>query len=223
MKYRAPDLGLIGKLLFETIAVVIGVSIAFFVDNWKDSRNEKRNEIALLQAIKSDITSDSLTLVKNIEIINVFIATYDRILTSGFSKDSALFELDRLISYVAYRPIDLSYKEMQQTGASNSIANKNLLYKIITLNDKVIGIIDESIAIDRAFILDRMIPFMEKNAAYPYDQKATGALLKNNEFRNLMRTDMLYKNIDKTALAYYKTYAAQVVKAIDAELEELRN
>src|SRR5690349_3563742 len=108
-----------GELLFEIIAVVIGISIAFFFEEWKEERKDRKEEAQLLNSLRSDIVNDSTTLNGYILLVNTYIATYQRILDDGWSADSVAFDIDKLNTYIAYRPIDLAFKELQQTGKSN--------------------------------------------------------------------------------------------------------
>lgn len=43
---------------FETIAVVVGILVAFALDNWNDTRKENEIEKELLEQFKEDLTSD---------------------------------------------------------------------------------------------------------------------------------------------------------------------
>lgn len=210
-----------GKFLLEILAVVIGVSLAFFADNLRESRNALQTEKATLNGLKSDIVNDTFAINSTINNLKLYISSYENLLANGFSQDSAGVVIDRLITYSAYRPVDVTYKEMQQSGAA-IISNKKLLYNIITLNTKVVGLVDEAVAIDRNFVLERMIPFFEKNAAFPYNLKVDHRLMLNNEFKNLVQTSILYKKIDLTILNSYKQISEQLIKEIDEALEVLR-
>lgn len=169
MLKKDPAIKVLGKFLFEIIAVVSGITIAFLVEEWKEDRKERKEEVQLLNSIRSDIVNDSTALNQFIALVDIHIATYQRMLDKGWSADSVVFDIDKLNTYIAYRPINLAFKELQQTGKSNLIRNRSLLTQIINLNDKYIRLIDESISIDKQFILDRMIPYMETHVNYPYD------------------------------------------------------
>ncbi len=44
---------------FETIAVVVGILVAFALDNWNEERKQDLLEIEYLQGLKSDLANDT--------------------------------------------------------------------------------------------------------------------------------------------------------------------
>ncbi|TXD54372.1 MULTISPECIES: DUF6090 family protein [unclassified Polaribacter] len=116
--------------LGEIILVVIGVLIAFQINNWKESKNASKKELALLVNIKSDLESDVSNLKRQ---------------HSSFVQREANSELAIELSYKAKTVKDINlvsdlteplwnalyinqntYHEMINSGSMYSMKNKGL-------------------------------------------------------------------------------------------------
>ena len=63
MKFRITKIQGIDFLL-ELIAVVLGITIAFTVDQWQETKSDRNLELKWLHSIKSDIQGTSPELLK---------------------------------------------------------------------------------------------------------------------------------------------------------------
>lgn len=53
---------------FETLAVIVGILVAFTLDNWNDTRKQKEIETELLEQFKEDLSSD----IESISHVNLW-------------------------------------------------------------------------------------------------------------------------------------------------------
>ena len=53
------------KYLFETLVVINGILIAFYLNNWGIKQHQRKSEIMLLREIRSDISSSLEDLVED--------------------------------------------------------------------------------------------------------------------------------------------------------------
>ncbi len=82
--------------------------------------------------------------------------------------------------------------------------------------------------IDKGFVLNDVLPFLNKNMTYTegaflYNDAATTlALLKNNnQFKNMVKSGSLFKEIIKMVYLKLKKETVDLIKIIDTELEKL--
>jgi hypothetical protein len=121
--------------LLELILIVLGIYIAFSLDNWNESNNQSKQELAVLVKLKNEISSDIEFLTRQ---------------DSGYSKIEEDAEMGIKIFYRAKTISDIdsarkltvvqlnelfvntsTYNEMVNSGSMYNLKNKNLQAAII--------------------------------------------------------------------------------------------
>lgn len=221
------------KYLFEVVAIITAITLSFLFDEWRDARQDRRDNRELLTAIADNLKKDTMLLAATINFQDRLLAGEAHMLTTpdSLQPDSTILGLLAFQTYPTFRKTNVAYLTMVQTGQVRVIENKKLLGEIIDLYQTQYSIIDEWTEIDRRLVLDKTLPFA--NEHFPYVQNYNYASLlginkqftnaiKSDEFRNLLTTDYNFK---KTLNLFYTNAQAQVdslIKKVEKEVKRLR-
>lgn len=130
-------------ILLESALIIFGISISFYLENWRHARADREKEKVYMQHIASDLEEDSVQLVRLLhkyaraeKLANRFTFShiqFDKDKKLTMSKDSIA-----LIIYVIFKnrqppydPINTSYTSIKFNGELDLIQNSNLGNKII--------------------------------------------------------------------------------------------
>ena len=216
------------RLVLETLVVVLGITISFLLNEWRTSVRESQVAERTMASLRGDLVADSTYLSRRVGHLERMVAAYDRLLEEGAGEklpsDSLDVYMDMLITYVAFPPRDVAYEELKQTGSSRLIQNRGALEKVIGLHENAYARVAEWDEINRRFILERMIPYVDDEGPYVSIESTAGvatgyapvyrALAERDRFLNLVRTNRLYK--ETQAFVYRST-----TDSIRATLEQI--
>ena len=119
----------------EIILVVIGILIALQINNWNESNNLSKKELALLVNLKNDIKADIIDLTKQDSIYSKF-ADEAAIGINLFYKAKSIKDIANVSKLTTQQWDDLyinqnTYNEMISSGSMYRIKNENLKEIII--------------------------------------------------------------------------------------------
>ena len=119
----------------EIILVVIGILIALQINNWNESNNQSKKELALLVSLKNDINADVLYLTRQDSLYSK-IGDEAEMGLKLFYQANNIKDLDSVGKLTTQLWNDLSinqntYNEMISSGSMYRIKNKNLQEIII--------------------------------------------------------------------------------------------
>ena len=199
------------NLLLQLAVVVAGVTISLGLDEWRASRGEARDARALKAALASDLRADLDALDASLGRSATLARSYRRLLApeaAALPDDSLDVYVDHAVSYNLFTPHDEAYEAMRQTGTSRLLRDPALRAHVIRYHSRTLGRSREWDDINRQFVLERMIPYMEANAPELTATAASGAagttawtglagafraLDEEPHFRNLLHTNLLFK------------------------------
>jgi hypothetical protein len=196
------------RLLIELFVLIAGITISFALDNWRSYNLDRRTERRSWEAIDANLGVDSVYLTRAITQLGTMSRSY-RELLEGAPADSLDVYMDRAISYLVFTPTISGYMELQQTASSRVIRNRELLSELTNAYNAEYTRAEEWDGINRDFILERMIPYMDVTS--PYIPGTGGgavavgmgkvylAMSKKDEFRNLLRTNAMFKEAQRSA------------------------
>ncbi|MGB3545005.1 hypothetical protein, partial [Rubrivirga sp.] len=192
----------------QLLVVVLGVTISLALDEWRTSRAEDRAAVDLTDRLVADLEADLEELDRGRARIDRMAMAYQALLDAGdLPDDSTDVYLDLAVSYMLFLSHDEAYEGMRQTGTS-SLLNADWRADLIRLHTRVYGRAREWDDISRQFVLDRMIPYIEANGPELEGTTVNGgvwagssafrALEDDVHFRNLLRTNLLFKQTQST-------------------------
>ncbi|HYD53121.1 MAG TPA: hypothetical protein VEA99_10850 [Gemmatimonadaceae bacterium] len=193
------------RFLLEVVVLVLGISVSFVLEERRQEQQERRAERQLWRAAYDNLAADSLFLTRRIGQLEMMLRSYERLLAGR--TDSIDVDMDRLVSYVAFRPTDHAFEEIRQ-GSGSRLRNRALVARLASLYARDYDLVREWDGIARDFVLSRMYPYLDLEGPYVasgvHDGAATGyapvyrALSGRDDFRNLVRTHLSFKQAQIT-------------------------
>ncbi|MCB0662965.1 MAG: hypothetical protein KDC24_09510 [Saprospiraceae bacterium] len=207
----------------ELITIVVGIMLSFFINEWRENSKNKEKEITYLQNIKEELYADTSLIRDEINILGVISRGADTILNLNFDRprpDSIELFIKAQTLYSTLPQRRITYHELQQTGESRLIKNRELLRDIINYYESVVWEIKEYNKIDENHVLNHLIPYysahfdMEK-------EKGNRQVINDLLFRNLLRFNKGFKEMQ---INLYKKQLKEIEvlgNEIKNELEKL--
>ena len=126
--------------LVDLLVVILGISIAFGINNWADARKNERKKEQYLISLSHDLRVDSLALVKHERgleemkkvIDGLWSLTYKRDLTKA---DTVARTITKLGAAGFFTPEDYTYRALQQTGNFSLLSADSLQLAVAKLYD----------------------------------------------------------------------------------------
>lgn len=124
---------------FKTLYVIVGILIAFSLDDWNEDRKAQNTELILLNELISGLTTDLGTLIFNIDKHNQAIESCEIVLKATDEheeyNDSLAFHFAAINYYTIFGSARGPYESLKSMGFEN-ISNKSLRLEIIDLYDQ---------------------------------------------------------------------------------------
>ncbi|NBC27203.1 MAG: hypothetical protein GVY08_10100 [Bacteroidetes bacterium] len=114
-----PSRGRWKKYLLELVVVFIGVTSAFLLGNWRESRQESHLEETYLRNILSDLDADSTALAANLELFGEHLRKLERFMFSrdeAWSRDSTSTVLANSMNMIQFNGRPTTYESMKFSG-----------------------------------------------------------------------------------------------------------
>ena len=134
-------------LFAEVVVVVLGILIAFQIDEWKTQREERRQEIVSLEAISSDLELGAEELRLYEEAADSAYAQLARVvqaLRDGVVPPDALADADPELALTRltsrpndrlWRPTATAFDSLRDTGNLNLISDNGLRSELVDYHD----------------------------------------------------------------------------------------
>jgi len=134
-------------LFAEVVVVVLGILIAFQIDEWKTQRQERRQEIVSLEAISGDLELGLEELRLYEEMANrayAQLARVVRILQDGLEVPDEFPDLDPEVIFLAltqrpndrlWRPTATAFDSLRDTGNLNLVSDHELRSELVDYHD----------------------------------------------------------------------------------------
>jgi len=121
---------------FETIAVVVGILVAFALDNWNEERKQDLLEIEYLQGLKSDLANDTTYYNRRIVDSEWIIEHHREFIHQIYQTQNSIDEVRQLFKHVGWNSEHLTthnstYMELTNSGHLSILSNKLLKDLII--------------------------------------------------------------------------------------------
>ena len=157
--------------------------------------------------------------------INFITNGHKKMLSGTIEPDSAALYIDNFATYTLFEGHDVGYQELKQSQSSRVIQNRGLLKRIITHYEQKFPSVMEWNSIDRQFVLNEVLPFLNKNMKYSEaqflydDYETTNQLLQEDDyFKNMIKSGRLFKDIIKRFYIQINVDTKKLIKEIEDEL-----
>lgn len=125
--------------LLDVLVVVLGITIAFWLNNWQESRKNRASEQKYLVALQNDLSKDSVSLLAKLEVMDTILFGIDKMIkiSDEVKNADSITQYLMLMGYdeVIFFPEDYSYKSLQQSGDIGLIQNDSILLLLAQLYD----------------------------------------------------------------------------------------
>jgi len=215
------------EYLLEILVIVIGILIAFTLNNWNEAKKERLEEIQALtelrESLKYDLEQNSL---RSIPLLRNDIELCQRILDNiegGIYHNDSIDYLF-LSRYTSFNPKYIAYKSLENKGI-DLIRNDSLKNAIVEIYDFEYPLLKNRIEQnDFARLTGFTRPFLrkhfyvnEQNKLVPIDMIS---LYKNHEFKQLVFLMKRTRNLRLRQRLRLITNVEKVINQIDHELGE---
>ncbi|MEQ9423268.1 MAG: DUF6090 family protein [Cyclobacteriaceae bacterium] len=168
--------------------VIIGITIAFQLNSWKEGRDNRKLERQYLESLLHDLDQDIErlefaidTMEYQTKMINGMIRS---IIYKDFTNDSLFNYFLGIYQYQSFISNDNTYQSMVTSGKFENIQSFDLRKQIIDLyntNYSEIKILQDY---QRDKFLYHINPYIDKNVTFGRDGLSSTEFMKTNEFIN---------------------------------------
>ncbi|MEZ5056403.1 MAG: DUF6090 family protein [Saprospiraceae bacterium] len=204
----------------ELITIVIGILMSFFITEWRENQKHEKAELNYISNLKEEILSDTTQIHEEIKVLDFIARGADSIL--NIQSDERRYP-DSIRMYFLSQPQystlplrQTTYRELQQTGESKLISNRELLREVIEYYENTVWQIKEYNDIDKNMVLNELIPYYSAN----FDLKKVVAEFSTDlqaiQFVNLLTYN---KNFKKVQIFLYREQLKKI-KELGQKLQE---
>jgi len=199
----------------EIILVVIGILIAFSLNNWNDNRKNKRKEKVILQKLKSEYISNlkqlnqKISMRKDAAESSIWLLKRFDLDDFNEKRDSIDYHIARTLFFPTYDPNTGITDELINTGNIYIINNDSIKTFLANWSASVIDLKQDENTYE-TFVSTIYTPF----------------LIKNYQFRNIvneMRNNEELNNNYKTSLTKVDIQRRNKFNYINQKIEENQN
>jgi hypothetical protein len=186
----------------KIIAIVLGITISFWFDEWRNDRKDRETERKILQNLRSNLVQDTMNIGGTAKMCENLIYSTRKLIyfkQDADIVDSVGFYIDWAASYTGCPTNQTTYEEIKQTGQTNLIQDDTLKRAILSHYTGRIPLAKEWCDIDKTFTMSYVIPEMSNYFPVVMDSLdlITNAqkvkYLKIPKLRHLLLNNMVYK------------------------------
>ena len=200
--------------LTNLIVVILGITIAFYLEGWKESKRSEKLEQQYLTSLATDLQSDRYYL-DTIMIINKSVGKSLEILSGAtigkpYYEDSLLIHLYATQFIPPFKPQKVTYETLKATGGLEVIKDFELRNRIVELYEQYYRGGQEFDQAITDHTQNYIQPYFIKNLVFLGPNQIDASFLHENEVRNMLFAE---KNIFNLRSDFYKV--------LDVELNEI--
>ena len=124
--------------LVDVLVVILGISIAFGIDNWAEGRKNERTEQKYLRSLREDLAKDSASLAeisRNTDRLQSSIDTTIALYGDIAKADRIGYHVSALGGDMFFSPEDYTYQALKQSGDFSLIRDDSLQLALSRLHD----------------------------------------------------------------------------------------
>ncbi len=178
--------------LGEIIIVMVGISLAFALNNWNEKRKEENVKDLYLKSLANDIEKEMDHLTQNDSLLNLRISTIDEALRllnkEGQEKFSAAFKIFEAANIISFYPENVTYLTMVNSGDMRLINDFDLRRKIESHYNQQHRLIKENY--ERILIINKKYlgKFFVNEIDYTTFNKGQAKFLDNPKLVNILKS-----------------------------------
>ena len=211
-------------IILEIIIVIIGISIAFWLNNWGEERKERALEVEYMKAWRGELASDSTIFLYQIERTETQVEHLQRfcdiLRAKEYDNDSIPWFVGMFLNRNNWIVNSNTYETLKNSGKLDIIsdfefrAEISLFYRIRTLQT------EEMLNLVQRFSENHMDKYLTQNTDYFISNSPDNSFVRDTEFQNLLA---LWTELHAQKGAVYKETVNDIthlISKLDAYLEE---
>ena len=229
------------KIFIEGALIIVSVLAALFIDDYRDGRQDRENEIKYLKSIREDLVRDTVYFGWRFKDFDIMVAYNDslldiieskgkleipnRFLIKNYSADSSYVVPFEYTIFSILLPINLqnspSYESMKQNGDLKLIKDFDLQLELNRhyassnfMDNAVNSEVKRINELRRSFIVDSSVPFF-----WQVDKPTAERYLKEPKLRNIMYDSREILQFVSQVIKQKKIKSEQLIKVIDDYLK----
>ncbi len=218
--------------IFDFLVIVAGITVSLYAGSRLELHNQRQEEVRILENLRDNLTADTQSIGQEIAVLTDCQRRYGYLLEDSipFKTDSVAILFSSLLVYTTNEIRESAYEEMKHSGKMGIIENKELLNNIIRhYEEEQALLVDEYNSIDKHFILNRMITYIENDFKWyssktffdPNELPEMLAFFQQTAMRNLVQSNLIFKTNTIVTYRQYLASALELITMIDSELERL--
>lgn len=209
----------------EFIIIIAGITVSFFLNEWRAGKKAEEKKISLLQEINSDLLKDSVQLELSLNLYQQLLNAHDSLLLNtenSIPEDSLDVYVDQVASYYPFKETQSTFLKIINDPDLVITKQDTLLEFFLVIHNQLYKYTHEWTSIDKSFVLDQLLPYMDMHAPFYYPPptnksfqgKVFNALKKDDAFMNLLKSGRSYKyallQVYGSCLSQVKNYKSKV-------------
>lgn len=191
------------EYLIDLLIVVLGVSISFALNEWRNDRNDAETAEYFQQSITKDLIADSTILHGQIEFLELVLNSADSAMNYKGEKIEQKHVTSLLMQFnSSAMPInDISFKEMYQSGKADDFIDQSLLADLNRLYHISYPVAQEWQMLEKNSVMNSFLPLI--NSRFPFaknyvytdstDLQQFSTILLDNEVLNTVQSNAIIK------------------------------
>lgn len=206
----------------ELIVVVIGISIAFMLDNWNQERENQKLEQKYLNSFKNDIVSDASRLDSTIigveNKLNIIGKYINEVKNGKASIEKAEVIIPHLLATYGFSPKQTTFQSLTNNGALNLVSDYKLKEEIVSYYYYYEELkIKEQVLYD--YLLAFVLPYVYKNVDFLSGEIVNKAVPNSFEFKNIVTSYFILERQNQEVYKEYKLENSELLKSINQKLD----
>ena len=209
-------------VLLEIIIVIIGISIAFWLNNWGEERKERALEIEFIKALRSDLATDSVAFATQVKYnkegfrhLNRFV---DILRNKEYENDSISWFVGRFMNRNNWILNTNTYDILKSGGKLDVISDFQLRNEMSVFYNMRGYQTNMVLDVFQKFIDNQMNPYLAKNTNYMISYNPDIDFVRDTEFQNLL---VIWTDYTDFKLSVYEGTLEEIgklMKEFDAHL-----
>lgn len=177
-------------IIVEILIVIIGISIAFWLNNWGEERKERALEQEFLKTLKEELSRDSSVFAyqveenqKNVDNIYRFVELLQE---KDYEHDSIRWFAGSFMNRNNWLLNSNTYEMLKSGGKLDIISDFELRNTLNSFYRIRIFQSDQTFEINQAFVDDKMFDYLTKKTDYMISNSPNLAFVRDTEFQNLL-------------------------------------
>lgn len=206
--------------LVNLIVVIVGITIAFYLESWKEKQADKRLETKYLTNLTDDLQQDkeyldTLILI-NKEHLRILENLAKASINQPYSKDSLTYFVQAIQYSLPFTPQMTTYESMKFSGRVETIQDFDLRNRIVELYEQYYRGMKQYDDAVSTHVTNYVQPYSIKNMVYTGPDSMRDDFLNDNQFRNMI---FPYQQLALARLNFY----VKVRQELQGILDELRD